>query len=411
MPDAPLPPATPELPSVPPAASVAVPPTDSTRPMEGPVAGSAPSREMTPPGLPTGLPTSETGVDDELLAQVEGEYITRRMIVRQIGLRQADDDAASYEKRVHQRVLSRVVNRIQVTAARRFGLDIRLEVLEKVFQQARDDEVRGAKERAERASPGSGARITFALLLAERGQTEEEFRRLLANEFLVQNYHGILLHGTSGKRPQYDPEPSPGDARRLFEKHPGAFDEKLGVRIGFFILNPLDLLDEGRRDFDQALSEAKSRMTSLLARFVKGEPAAFLAKTYGLDPRAWQVTEPGAYLEKSDATPRPFDAWAFDPARRVGDTTLLDGKGGVVLGVAVLERRQARLRTFDDVRPDILKLIKNVRIQRFQTQHLLDLLRTASVEPRSLLDEVETATRERLRRMDEDPIYKDVRMR
>jgi hypothetical protein len=373
------------------------------------------SRVPPPPPAPTTASARATPASvanlDELLAAVEGEYITRRMIVRQIGPREADDDELSYEKRIHGRLATRVVNRILVKAAERFGLEARPDLVDKVFDERSREEVESAKERAERALPGSGARITFALLLAERGQSVEEYKRELANEILVQNYFSILVRGVPGKRPQFDPEPSPGDALRLFQRHPGAFDVKAGVRLGQFVLKPVDLLDDGKREFDEAVIEAKRRMAALLEKFVAGAAPAVVAKSFGVASGEWRVTEPGTWYERQAEAPGPLDAWAFDPARRVGETTVIDAPRGAVLGVAIIERREAHARTFDDVRPDILRAIRNVRLQRFQGYHTLELLRTATVEPRSLIDEIAAGTRERLRRLDEDPIAKDIRMR
>ena len=405
VPEVPLIPSAPPVPDAPPATpdASAVPPP--------PVPGAS---AVPPPPTATSLPVAPSTAAslDELLAAVEGEYITRRMLVRQIGKREADDDEVAYEKRVHSRLLQRVVTRILVKAAERFGLDAKPDVVDKEVEQSSRREVEDAKERAERAEAGSGAGITFAKLLADRGQTLEEYKKDLANDILVGNYFQILIRGVPGKRPQFDPEPSPGDALRLYGRHPGAFDVKAGVRIGIFMLYPLDLLDDGKRDYDQAIAEAKTRMGALLAQFVAGAKPAALAKSYAVAAGRWRVTAPGEFEEKqAGGQTRPFDAWAFDPARRAGETTILEGNGGVILGVAILETRGGRAKTFDEVCPDILKLIKGVRLQRFQSAHTLELLRIASVVPRSLIDEIEASTRDRLKRLDDDPVARDIRMR
>lgn len=427
----PVPPAPPDVPPVPPAPDVPpVPPAPPVPPVptapSGPSAPTAPSVPPPPPADPTpgasavppppsvaALPTAPTTAAslDELLAAVEGEYITRRMIVRQIGKREPDDDEVAYEKRVHNRLVQRVVTRILVKAAERFGLDAKPDVVDKEVEQSSRREVEDAKERAERAEPGSGAGITFAKLLADRGQTLEEYKKELSNDILVGNYFQILIRGVPGKRPQFDPEPSPGDALRLYNRHPGAFDVRPAVRVGIFILKPLDLLEDGKRDYDQAIAEARARMSALLPQFVGGAKPAALAKTYGVPAGLWRVTPAGEFEEKLAGQPRPYDTWAFDAARRTGDTTIIEGAGGVILGVAILETRPGRTKTFDEVSPDILKLIKGVRLQRFQSAHTLELLRSASVMPRSLIDEIETSSRERLKRIDDDPVAKDIRMR
>lgn len=403
----------PSVPPVPPAPAVPVAPPDGSVPPAPPAPPSTPPPRasdvpLPPTAAPPQAPVAEPNID-ELLARVEGEYITRRSIVHQIGPRGPEDD--DYERRVHGKLVSRVLNRILVTAAARFGLAARPDMVDRYLETESRRELEDAKARAERAEAGSGARITFKDLLADRGQTLEEYRRGLANVVVVDSYFGILLHGAPGKRCQFDPEPSPGDVLQLYQRHPGAFDDKAGIRVGLFQIRPVDVLAEGKPDFDQALAEARSRMTQLLAQFVAGGAPAVLAKKYHLDPHAWRVTEEGSFIERNETQPLPFEAWAFDPARRIGDTTLLDGKGGDVLGTALLERRAVKVRSFDEVSPELVVIIRNVRYERFRNQHTLDLLRTASVEPRSLLDEIEAAVRDKLRRFDEHPVYKDIRMR
>lgn len=408
----PPPPGIPEPPPVIPEAPPAIPeapPAIPAPPPSDPAASSVPV-----PPVSTNIPAPSPSVGtslDELFARVEGETITRRMIVRQLGRRTEEENEEEYERRIHARLVALVRTRILVKAGQRFGLDVKPDVLDKTVEEVSGREVRDAKARAERNRLGSGANITFAKLLADRGQSLEEYKAELANEMLVQNYFHILMRGVPGKRAQFDSEPSPGDAFRLYERHPDAFDVKPGVRMGLFQIAPADLLDDGKRTFDEATSEARRRMAALLAEFLDGRRApGELALQYGIPRRQFRVTEPNAWDERRSTTASPMEDWMFAPERRARDTNVFEVRGSFV-GVAITEVRGSRRRTFDEVASDVLAMIRGVRENRFRARHTLELLRSASVEPRSLIDELDASLREALQRLDDDPVAKDIRMR
>jgi hypothetical protein len=349
-----------------------------------------------------------------LARHVEGEYITRRTIERQIGPKDPDEDESLYEERVHNRVLKIAMNRILVKAAQRATLDLRPDMVDKELERASKMEVDQAKKRAEAAKPGSGEGITFEKLLKERGQTIAEFREELARSILVEQYFWLLSHGVPGKRPVFDPEPAPEDALRLYRKHRDAFDVKSAVKFGLFTMQPVDLIEDGKRTCDEAVEEARRRMASLLAEHVAGAPAAAVATKYGLGGRnAWRSSEDwDSKAPSKDGRPtEEWVEWAFDPARRPGETRILDARGGVIVGVAVREVRAARSQSFDEVRKDVLDLIRRVRLAKFQLQTRLQLLGPASVHPTGIAEELEQSIRTELQRIEEDPVLRDIKNR
>ncbi len=351
---------------------------------------------------------------DEWLAYVEGEYITRRTIVRQIGPKDPEEDESLYEERVHAKVLRMAMNRVLVKAAQRATLDLRPDMVDKELEKASQEEVKQAKKRAEAARPGSGEGITFAKLLAERGQTVDEFREELARNILVEQYFYLLWHGVPGKRPVFDPEPSPDDARRLYAKHREAFDVKSAVKFGLFTMQPVDLLEDGQRTYDEAVEETRRRMAALLAEHVGGASAEGVAAKYGLGSRkAWRSSEDfeSKAPQKGDRPSEEFVDWVFDPARRPGETKSFEARGGMIVGIAVRETRAARPKTFEEVLPDLLALIKRIRLTKFQLQHRRQLLAAASIHPMGIAEELEQSIQLELKRIDEDPVLRDIRMR
>ncbi len=350
---------------------------------------------------------------DDWLAYVEGEYITRRTVVRQIGPKDAEEDESLYEERVHARVLKLAMNRVLVKTAQRSGLDARPDMVDKEFERASQSEVDQAKKRAEAARPGSGAGITFARLLAERGQTVEEYRDELARAILVENYFYLLYHGVPGKRPVIDPEPTPDDARRLYQKHREAFDVKPAVKFGLFSMQPVDLIEDGKRSYDEAVEEARRRMAALLAEHVAGASAEAVAVKYGLAGRkSWRSSEDwdSKAPPKGDRPTEEWVDWVFDGARKAGETRVFEARG-VVVGIGVREVRAGRPKTFEEVLPDVLNLIKRIRLAKFQLQQRRQLIGAASIHPIGIAEELEESIREELGRIESDPVLRDIKMR
>ena len=75
----------------------------------------------------------------------------------------------------------------------------------------------------------------------------------------------------------------------------------------------------------------------------------------------------------------------------------------MVVGVAVREVRAARPKTFEEVLPDLLALIKRIRLAKFQLQHRRQLLAAASIHPIGIADELEQSIQQELQRIEERP--------
>jgi len=363
-------------------------------------------------GPTSAQPKPEAKNLDELLAVVEGEVITRRMVARDIGGRSEDETDADYERRLRGRVMSRTITRVMVKRAELFGLEVRPDVLDQQVEAAAKVDVEQAKEREEARKPGAGANITFAKLLAERGQTLAEFKALIANEILVQQYFHILTKGVPGKRPQVDLEPSPEDVLKLYAAHKEAFDQQPGVRVALFVLRPDAIYEEGKfAKYDDAVEEARRRVKTMLDEVLAGRKVDEVARSRGLKKDQYNATPEGKFLEKGPRKLRDVDLWPLDPARLRGDTNIVDGSGGSVVGLVVLEVRPPRTRTFDEVKADLYDLIRGVRMERFLSQQRIEALSTASIWPSLLGEEAEAQTRDRLKALDEDPIKRDIRLR
>jgi hypothetical protein len=352
--------------------------------------------------LPSG---GESRTLDAWLANVCGENVTRRMLVREIGPQEPDEPEVAYERRLRDRLVIRTINGVMAWKAKLFGLDPRPSVVDEIVKQEADAAVRAARER----DPG----ITFEGLLRKRGQSLDEFKAILARELVVQNYRSILFNGTQGKRAQIDVEPAPAECRRLYENHRADFDQAAGVRVATFSASPETYLEASGDRYDVAVETARKRVETLAAEVAAGRAPADVARAHQLEVGMWSASGPDAWVEKGrgGTTLEEVDAWAFDPARRVGDRKVVDGPRGMVAAYVILAVRASRTKTYDEALPVVMNRIRSTRQKRFWMHHMLEVMASAPVKPPMLVEEISEQLRTQLQRLDEDPVDREIRLR
>jgi len=357
------------------------------------------------PGVGVAPAGSDSRTLDAWLANVCGETVTRRMLVREIGEKEPDEPEVAYERRLRDRLVLRTINGVMAWKAKLFGLDPRPSVVDEIVAKEAEAAVKAARER----DPG----ITFEALLRKRGQSLDEFKALLARELVVQNYWSILVNGTPGKRAQVDVEPAPAECRRLYEAHRAAFDQAAGVRVASFFASPETFLEASGDKYEAAVEAARARVTSLAAEVAAGRAPADVAKARGLETGSWSASPAEAWVEKGrgGTSMEDVDAWAFDPARRVGDTKVLDGPRGMLVAYVILAVRPSQTKTYEQALPDVMGRIRSTRMRRFRMQHMLEVMASAPVKPAALVEEISDQLRTQLQRFDEDPVDREIRLR
>ncbi|MCC7138446.1 MAG: hypothetical protein IT460_08490 [Planctomycetes bacterium] len=348
-----------------------------------------------PPGATTNL--------DEWLAYVAGEQVTRRMLVRQIGERAEGQSEGEYEARLRDVLLKRVLTGAMVWKARLFGLEAKPDVV--------DEEVAEAAKAEEKEARDRGTPIPFSEILRRRGQSLEEFKDLLARELLVRNYWVILMRGVPGKRAQVDVEPGPDETLRLYRDHRAAFDQQPGARLVSFSARPERFLEEVGGTYDAAIEAARRFVERLGREVAAGKSPEAVAAANQLEKGDWAATPEGRFVEKGAIPLVAADAWAFDPARRRGDVNVFDAPRGAIAAFVVLDVRPARTRAYDEVRTEIMDRIRATRSARFRLAHMLEVLAVAPVKPPVLVEEIAEQLRRALKRLDEDPVDREIRLR
>jgi hypothetical protein len=368
--------------------------------------------DATPSAVPPPARPATTNLD-EWLAFVDGEFITRRMIQREIGERAEEQSEEDYETQIRSRVLRRVLNGVMVRKAKMMGLELRPDLIDKYAEEASKVELEKAREREERRKPGAGKNLTYEKILAERGQTMAEFKELITREVLVSNYWSILERGVPGKRKLFDAEASPDDILKLWREHGDRFDQKHGVRLAMFYASPESFMDEGRRSYEESVLAARAHLEAILAEARANRSPEAVVRARGLPETDWDIMPADQFLEPMarSGPAKAADEWAFDPARKPGDSGVFDAARGRVGGYYILEVRPARKKTFDEVRPDLGNFIREARVQRFRVQHMLECLASSTIQPPEVTSAIEEQLRHALKAFDEDPVKKSIRLR
>ena len=356
---------------------------------------------------------------DELVATVEGEFITRRTLIRDVGDKNPEEDDRAYEQRLKRALYARAIRRIFVHAGELIGLTLTPDAIEDEVKWRVERLLDSARAQAEKDKPGSGSKITFERMLKEKGESMEEFRSDTAKDMTIRRYYYVLQQGVQGKRAIVDLEPTPEEMRRIFAAHRDDLAIKRGVRFAYWTLSPVAFLVEDAKPhfdkYDDAVAEAKRRAQTALVEFRRDGDAARIAKDFGLkDREQWGEIPKGKFIsEDSRGKLGGFASltdWVFDPVRRPGDAVVLDGTRGDFLAVVVTEVRVGKSLSFDEVKEDLAKVVRQVKQERFRGQHLLGLLGRAQVWPTSLAEELEDQQRAALAKLDEDPVMRDIRL-
>lgn len=339
---------------------------------------------------------------DELLAVVDGEYLTRREILRSLRLAEADvADDPDVEEEIRLARLEWARQRLIMGAARRAGLRIPPSAIDSIAEQQLEAEM-------ERNEKESGVKLTPEEYLAERRLTREEYREQIYGAVVAEYYIRKLWNGLGAGRPDLDKEVSPAEVRRIYYDHREKFDLPPGVKLAMFQL-PMEAFETEDRDFLEAEEFANATAEKLARAFrAGGEPKA-LATQYDLPKANWRVTDDFIVNFPQPAA----KAWLFDPQRSARDVRVFRDAGGPII-IGVLDTRPARRRDLSDpeVYDLIVDIVQGARRKRLQAQLTVDLLeRGGVVWPDELADEMLDAAQADLDMIASHEIVKRARLR
>jgi hypothetical protein len=343
---------------------------------------------------------------DELLAVVEGDNITRRSLVRELGERSSEQSPRDYERRIQSALQRRAITQVFVKAGERMGLSFPADVIDENVKDRAAYDVRNAREQAEKAKPGSGAGITLEKILAEKGITFEEYRADYAKWMMQSQYFRVLVRGIPGKRAVVDLEPSPEDVRRLYAGHTAEFDQKQGVRVALWMFPSLDFLDKS-----DPSAAARQKAELVVADYVRDLDAARVAAAWNVKREHVTVKGEGEWIEPAGFRLPALAAFTSAENLKPGDSTIVEDPSGGSLALVVLAVRPARVRTFEEVQAELIARIQRVRMIRFEQQHTIELLSRAQIWPPALAGDLEADARRKLQELDKDPINRDIRLR
>jgi len=338
---------------------------------------------------------------DELLAVVDGEYLTRREVMRSLRLTEEDASDPDVEEEIRGTRLEWAKQRLIMGAARRAGLRIPPSAIDNIVDQQLEEEMKRNEEQG-------GEPLTQEEYLAERQLSREEYRAEIYGAVVAEYYIRKLFDGIGQARPDLDKEVTPAEVRRIYYDHRSKFDLPAGVKLALFQL-PIEAFETEDRDFLEAEEVANAVAGRLAQEFNGGTEPKTLAKTYKLPKANWRVTSD--FVVKF---PQPeANAWLFDPGRKGRDVrTFRDVGGPIVIGV--IETRPARRRDLSD--PEVYDLIvgmlQGARRRQLRAKLTVDLLeRGGVVWPDELADELLDDAQNDLDMIASHEIVKNARLR
>ncbi len=315
---------------------------------------------------------------DELLAAVDGEYLTRANVLRQLRLTEEEAaDDPDIEDEILTARLDWAKQRLIMGAARRAGLRIPPSAIDSIVDAQLEKEM-------EENEP-DGVTLTPEEYLRERELSREEYRDQIYGMVVAEYYVRKLFDGVGAARPNVDKGVSPAEVRQIYFLHREKFNERPGVKIAMLQL-PIQNFEAEDRDFLEAEEIAGAAATRLAREFKAGAEPLALAEKYKI-PKG-NVNIPPTFIPDF---PQP-DArdWLFEPARKAGDVRVFRDAGGPII-LGVVDTRPARQRDLSD--PEVYDLIVNMlqgaKRKQLAARLTIDLLQRGNVVwPDELADEL-----------------------
>ncbi len=348
---------------------------------------------------------------DVILGVVEGQVITKRRLLREVGGLAPGQDPSTLERQIGAALLSRARLLVFVKEAQRNEVVVRDAYLEDFVEERLDLAV-------EEASETLGTPVTVDDYLRDKGVTMDEYREQQRELMQYRAYVVKLAQGLGGPtRPQVDMEVTPSEVRHIYWSHPGAFDEKAGVRFAVFPLSVEKYLVDEDTGFLEAEEDANEDAEAIAALLRQGQTPEAVAARHGLEADVdWMASPEETFADEGSEMlirmirQEPHD-WLFDPSRSQGDATVFSEANGPLV-VTVLERRQGRRIPYEEAYEAVVGMVRHVREQRLVEQRLIEILSTRNVvQPPALASALLRQARQRIAEIDGDPLYAAARFR
>jgi len=306
-------------------------------------------------GVPTVAQTVEaagTTDPERVVATVNGEPIRARQV----------DAAAEADRR--RRYLGNDLTAAESGFLQRRALE-RLIGRELLYQAAKRERMkvspRVLNEQLKAARPDFATDEVYQLYLEKAGLTEEEMRRQAAYRLLSEAYAKGITDSV---------KVSEADARKVHDEDRGRFAGEEQVRCAHIVvLVPTDAPTEER-------AAARAKVEAARQRALAGEDFAELAREYSQSPFAEKGGELG-FISRGRMRPE-FDEVVFATPVN-GITPVFSTAYGFNL-VKVLERREAALPSFDEVKASLLMHLTRQGKREILQDHIRELWSRANVE-------------------------------
>lgn len=335
------------------------------------------------------------------LARVNGQVITLREIRHSMGpaYDQYLDRTEELARFVRRKVLERLLRRIVVEEAKRIGISVD------------DEEIEKETERQEKRAAEAGS--TLDRTIQDQGMTRREWDDDLRDDMLffrARAYFTAMvpdrlydrIYDADRFRPSVDPHATPEEVRAFGEAHA----EDLGIRSpARATLRVLDLRwdafrgpgvpeEEARRACGKAMDAVEERLRA-------GESFADVARELSRGPEAAEGGLLAPFGRDADLR-QEYREWAFREGRKDGDLSarIPLSTGLVILRMEKLEAE--RVRPIEEWAPEARARILDVKRTLAWNDVQAALLEEASVQPAEVKSNLLAELRANSRRLREE---------
>jgi hypothetical protein len=310
-------------------------------------------------------PAQDERSSSRVLAYVNGEVITYRAVLLEVGPQLAVLGEESQRRELEQQALLDILrNRVVYHAALEAGVQMNRDQLD--------------TERTRRLKDLAGTGGTLDAFLAERGMTRREFDEDIRREWTMQRFMSSAMGMGGGDRrvrPMVDTWVRPEDVRKYWERNPERYREAAHAKLYIMRIKA----DRANPDREAAVAEAGAKASEAHAALVGGEdwvpvyrrtvgPDVVAEDAYGL--LRFQRGERAAWMEE----------FAFDnPKGSVCSEPRQTGTSFYVMVAA--GSAEERIVPYDEVQEQVRQQLGQIKRSMASYEVELKLLERASVEP------------------------------
>lgn len=302
-----------------------------------------------------------------VMAYVEGEVLTYREILQQVGPELAQLDSNAEKQKLEEKVLIQLLrDRLLYRAAVDAGV-----------RATRDDVEEKRTEKVKKLAKSGG---TLEAFLREHDMTRREYDEFIRQQIVIDKYQraaiGHSIDGSVHVRPVTDTYVAPEDVRKYYDRHAAKFSEPEGARYRKLIVKS----DLEAPDRAAAVAAARAIADDAVARLKGGEDWVPVYRELSKTPPDPREPDGLCSIERDKAADW-IEHFAFEQPK---GAVLQEQKGTTFYVLQAEGAHEARVVPYEEASKAVHDQLQQLRVGMAFLEVELAVLDESSVQPEAV---------------------------